>query len=70
MLVVLACRPRRARELRLVDLVTPTTNIENINHMEVHNPPYDTEIIPPENKSQYSNAQESIHAQRDVINYF
>ena len=46
MLTVRACRPQRARELRLLDLVTPTTN-RNINQIKIRNPHKMQILCPP-----------------------
>ena len=65
MLTVRACRPQRVRELRLLDLVTPTTN-RNINQIKIRNP-HKMQILCPPEKPQYLNTRKNIiRAQRDV----
>ena len=65
MLTVRACRPRRARELRLLDLVTPTTN-GKINQIKIRNP-HKIQILCPPEKPQELNARKiKFRAQCDV----
>ena len=64
MLTVRACRPRRVRELRLLDLVTPTTN-EKINQIKIRNP-HKIQIIPPEKAQDLKARENLIRTQCDV----
>ena len=61
MLTVRACRPRRARKLRLVDLVTPTTN----RKIKIRNPNKIQNLYPQRNPK-IRMRKNQIHAQCDV----
>ena len=64
MLAVRACRLRRARELRLVDLITPTTN-GKINQIKILNP-HKIQILYPQRNPKIRMRKNQSHAQCDV----